>query len=84
MIDFATAWDELEIGQRVRVSNGQPEPAEQPSVQHSIWRSHNHEGEVVEKIGGQFRAIRVRLDEHEGAQVSYDISEASGDQFEPL
>lgn len=84
MMDFAIAWKKVQIGQRVRVSNGLPEPSKPDGRPHAIWRSHNHEGEVVEKIDGAFRAIRVQLDEHEGAQVAYDVSEMSGDKFELL
>lgn len=81
MIDFAQAWDELTAGQRVRVSNGQPEPGGK-GLAHKVWRSHNFEGEVAMFADGPPRAIQVQLDEQEGARVAYTITEASGDLFE--
>jgi hypothetical protein len=81
-MNFAVAYEALAIGQRVRVSNGQPAPA--GGVEFNIWKSHNHEGEVVSKQGGAFRTIRVQLDEAEGVQVAYDVAEASSDIFEPV
>ncbi len=80
-MEFADAWNSLSVGDRVRVSDGSIEPAGGLAL--SIWRSHNHEGEVVEKCAGPPRAIRVQLDEANGAQVSYSVAEGAGDRFEP-
>lgn len=74
-MDFAQAWDEIEVGQRIVVSNGEPEPPG-PSVRWSMWRSHNHEGTVVDKLVGPPREICVQLDEIDGVQVTYGVSEA--------
>ena len=82
MIEFGEAWQTLAIGARVRVSNGSIEPP--GGIALSIWRSHNHEGEVVEFLDGPPRAIRVQLDEVEGVQVAYDVAEGSGDRFESV
>ena len=82
-MDFATAWQQLERGQRVRVSNGQPRP-NGTGLGFKVWRSHNFEGRCVEFIGGPPRAIRVEMDEVEGARVGYVIAEGSGDLFEPV
>lgn len=82
MMEFDQAWASLQIGNRVRVSNGSPEPA--GGIARKIWRSHNHEGEVCSKDEGAFRAIKVKLDEANGVQVSYSVVEDSGDRFEPI
>lgn len=80
MIEFVEAWSTIAIGARVRVSDGNPEPAGGHAL--NLWRSHNHEGEVVEKEDGPPRAIRIQLDEANGARVSYSVAEGSGDRFE--
>lgn len=83
MMDFDQAWVELEPGQRVRVSNGQAEPATN-GLPLQIWRSHNHEGELVEKLDGPPRALHVRLDPDGDVQIGFQVREDSGDLFEPI
>lgn len=81
-MDFEAAWRTIATGQRVRVSNGRPKPP--GGVERACWRSHNHEGEVIDKIAGPPRAIRVQLDEQDGALVAYDVYEGSGNMFDTL
>lgn len=80
MMDFAEAWATLEIGQRVRVSDGTTEPP--PGRRWAFWRSHNHEGQLIEKLDGPPRALKVELDKINGAQVAYEVAEGNGETFE--
>lgn len=84
MMEFEEAWQTLEMGTRVRVSNGQPEPESKGGIRWHSWRSHNHEGEVVDKLLGPPRAIQVRLDKKDGAQVAFAVAEGTEDRFEVL
>jgi hypothetical protein len=84
MIDFDEAWETLPMGSRVRVADGRPEPEPPSGLRWNAWRSHNHEGEVVDKVLGPPRGIQVRLDKIDGAQVTYTIADGSEDQFEVL
>jgi len=80
-MDFGQAWNELNIGDRVRVSDGRPKPGG-GGLGFKIWRSHNFDGRCAEFIDGPPRSIRVEMDETEGARVSYSIAEGSGDLFD--
>lgn len=79
---FEELWQDAPIGARVRVSNGMPEPA--GGFARALWRSHNHEGEFVDKLSGPPRSVRITLDKVGGARVSYDVSESVEHSFEVL
>jgi len=83
-MDFAAAWDTLEIGDRVTVSNGLPEPSNPIGMSWKLWRSHNFEGELVERIDGDWRCMRFELDASLFARVSYSIVEGIGHVIEPV
>ncbi len=72
---FDEAFD-LPSGARVRVSDGQREPEQRDSVRWRMWRSHNFEGVIAEKIDGSPRRLRIELDPTASAHVSYIIDES--------
>jgi hypothetical protein len=58
---FADIWDRATIGTLLRVSNGQAEPGDPTSPDWMAWLSHNHEGEVVDRIDGPPRALCIQF-----------------------
>lgn len=82
-MDFPTAWDAFSIGDLVAVSNGAPTPAAGPdSLVMRIWRSHNFTGELVEKMGGEPRAMRFQLAPNEaGNVIGFTVRESDGHGF---
>lgn len=79
MIDFATAWDHLDIGDQLTASNGAIEPADPESLDHRVWRSHNFSGVIAEKIDGEPRQMRIELPANEhGAVIGYLIDVFGG------
>lgn len=83
-MDFATAWAELELGVVVTVSDGTPAPMALPdSLPMRLWRSHNFEGELVEKIDGMPRQLRFDLPANgNGNQIGYAVAEGHGHNFD--
>jgi hypothetical protein len=56
---FADIWERAQIGTLLRVSNGQPEPADPASAEWMAWLSHNHSGTVIDRHDGPPRALCV-------------------------
>jgi hypothetical protein len=86
---FEQVWNDFAIGQRVRVSNGEAEPGGGPEgIEFKVWRSHNFEGELFEKIDEDPRSLAFRLDEIEDEgvryRVGYTIAEGGGHSFEAI
>jgi hypothetical protein len=84
-MDFAAAWDTLDVGATAAVSNGAPRPSANPtSLPMRIWQSHNFTGELVEKIDGDPRAMRFQLAPNEaGNIIGFTVRESDGHSFEP-
>lgn len=80
---FEEAWDGLELGDRVAVSDGTPAPPESQVRRYSLWRSHNFEGALVEKADGPHRGLRIEIDKTGGARVSYTVAEWPEHEFTP-
>lgn len=85
MMDFASAWDGIALGDALTVSNGAIEPLSGPdSIDHRAWRSHNFGGVLSEKIDGSPRQMRVDLPADSGGNViGYLIREGEGHSFTP-
>lgn len=92
MMDFATAWDALEIGALVKVRDGRgaegagspPPSANTTGHAYRLWASHNFTGDLIEKIGGDFRAMRFGLDNDLGNRIGYTVQEGWGHRFEEV
>ena len=79
-MDFSTLFETVEIGTQIRVSDGSPEPHGGNLWQ--AWRSHNHEGELTQKVSSTIREIVVQLPEANGCQIAFTISETIPHIFE--
>ena len=80
MMDFQTMFATVDMGSQIRVSDGSAEPSG-GNLWHA-WHSHNHEGELVEKIDGTVREIVVQLPEENGCQMAFTINETQNHTFE--
>lgn len=78
---FADIWDRATIGTLLRVSNGQTEPGDPTSPDWMAWLSHNHEGEVVDKVDGSPRALCIRFETFV-AELIYPSPEDADHLFE--
>jgi hypothetical protein len=82
-MDFEVAWDTLELGDTVAVSDGRPcLSTNASSLANRIWRSHNFTGALVEKIDGPPRSLRFDLPaDGNGNFVGYSTVEGFGHVF---
>lgn len=78
---FEEIWQNTPLGTRLRVTDGKPEPSGQEGLPWRLWRSHNFDGEFVDKIAGPPRALQIRLDESGGSQIAYTVSETVEHEF---
>lgn len=80
---FEEAWDGLQVGDRVAVSDGTPAPPESQVRRYWLWRSHNFEGALVEKVDGPPRLLKIEQDKAGGARVAYSVAEWPEHTFTP-
>lgn len=82
-MDFATAWTTFDIGASVKASDGMPPPSTNTAgIPYQGWRSHNFTGTLVEKIDGDFRAMRFELAPNElGNVIGFTLLEGVGHEF---
>jgi len=92
-MDFAQVWDELEIGDRVAVSNGKPPPSTNTAgAPYKAWRSHNFTGAIAEKLeteteAGTYRSMKITMScpvmapDCENNEITWTIQEGIGHSF---
>jgi len=79
---FDEVWNTAPIGAAVTVSNGRPSPAGGLGApRYNQWRSHNFSGELLEKIDGAPRVLRIS-DAGNPKTVAYDVCEDVPHTFE--
>jgi hypothetical protein len=81
-MDFAEAWDTLAIGDEVTVSNGMPRPNNFDGIPYRMWVSHNFTGTLVEKIDGEWRAMKFELPPSLAFVIAFTVQEAIPHTFE--
>lgn len=75
-MDFAAAWDAFGLGDEITVSDGAAQPSNPDGIPYKAWRSHNFTGHLVEKIDGEYRAMKIELAPEGGAVIAYTVQEA--------
>lgn len=78
---FEEAWDALAIGDTVTVSDGTPPPTNPDGMPYRAWVSHNFSGELLEKIDGDWRAMKIQRAAVGAATVAYTVQEAISHTF---
>lgn len=73
---FEEAWNSLAIGDEVTVTDRTPEPTNSAGMPWRAWRSHNFTGRLIDKIDGEWRAMKIEMAPEGGATVAYTVQEA--------
>ena len=87
---FEEAWDGLEEGSKVKVSNGNPPPSKnKDGLPYKAWVSNNFTGTLRGKVThDDWRYLHIEVDPSDtGEQVeslAYDIPEGNGHIFEAI
>jgi hypothetical protein len=74
---FEEAWEALEIGDAVTVSDGTPAPsANTEGWPYMCWRSHNFSGTLTAKNEGPPRSLQIDMAPNEaGSVIGYAVAE---------
>lgn len=82
-MDFAEAWNALDVGNAVTVGNGTPPPsANTDGWPYKCWKSHNFTGTLIAKNEGPPRTMQIdQAADEAGTVVGYQVVEGVGHSF---